>query len=120
VQAWNTVTGFLRDQRGSPGSRLHRGEDGLWYSYARWPSAQAREAAFASARPQTIVDAGAHMCAAIAQELPEVVLQLKSDYFCFRRTRYSVVSMRFFRPKWLEKLMGSARTGCKGIVNSYD
>ncbi len=47
VAAWSRVSAVLRAERGSLGSRLHRGSDGIWYSYAQWPSAQAREQAFA-------------------------------------------------------------------------
>jgi len=66
VRAWSRVSELLRSQRGSLGSRLHRGPDGIWYSYAQWPSAQARDAAFAadSVDPQ-----------AIAERLPELVLE---------------------------------------------
>lgn len=34
-------------ERGSLGSRLHRGDDDLRYASAQWPSAEARRAAFA-------------------------------------------------------------------------
>jgi quinol monooxygenase YgiN len=81
VDAWNTVTLHLREEHGSLGSRLHLGNDGMWYSYARWPSALAREQAFASPRPQAIAEAGARMREAIEQEMPEVMLHLTSDYF---------------------------------------
>src|SRR5690349_12541356 len=47
VQAWSRMTDRLRSERGSLGSRLHRGADGFWYSYAQWPSAKARDDAFA-------------------------------------------------------------------------
>ncbi|MDE2335884.1 MAG: antibiotic biosynthesis monooxygenase [Alphaproteobacteria bacterium] len=41
-KAWSRVTAYLREECGSLGSRLHRGDDGLWYGYAQWPSAEAR------------------------------------------------------------------------------
>jgi len=37
VEAWSEVTRHLRETGGALGSRLHRGNDGLWYSYAQWP-----------------------------------------------------------------------------------
>lgn len=46
IAAWSTLTRRLRDERGALGSRLHRGDDGLWYAYAQWPGAEARNAAF--------------------------------------------------------------------------
>ena len=47
VAAWSTITALLRSQRGSLGSRLHRGSDALWYGYAQWPDAARRQQAFA-------------------------------------------------------------------------
>jgi heme-degrading monooxygenase HmoA len=77
IQAWSRVSELLR-QRGSLGSRLHKGADGLWYSYAQWPSAQARDDAFAlgSADPE----ASEMMRAAISERLPEIVLTPVADY----------------------------------------
>ena len=78
IAAWSRISERLRDERGSLGSRLHRGSDGLWYSYAQWPSAQARERAFAHG----VIDAeaGAQMRDAIAETFPEVILSCVSDF----------------------------------------
>jgi heme-degrading monooxygenase HmoA len=78
VQAWSRISELLFTQRGSLGSRLHRGDDGLWYSYAQWPSAQARSQAFqaGSVDPQ----ASQQMRAAIAEELPDIVLESCADF----------------------------------------
>jgi heme-degrading monooxygenase HmoA len=76
VEAWSRMTMALR-ARGSLGSRLHRGADGLWYSYAQWPSARARDEAFA--RGPADPEALAQMRAAIAESLPEVVLEVVAD-----------------------------------------
>ena len=78
VQAWSRVSHLLRKERGSLGSRLHSGSDGLWYSYAQWPSAEARERAFAQGPVDA--DAGARMDAAIMERLPEVVLEVRADF----------------------------------------
>lgn len=43
VEAWSRISTKLRSERGSLGSRLHKGPDGWWYSYAQWPSAEARQ-----------------------------------------------------------------------------
>jgi hypothetical protein len=77
IEAWSRVTDLLV-ARGSLGSRLHRGSDGIWYSYAQWPSSQARNEAFAG-EP---VDPGniERMRKAIAERLPEIVLDPLSDY----------------------------------------
>jgi heme-degrading monooxygenase HmoA len=78
LAAWSRISDLLLHERGSLGSRLHRGSDGLWYSYAQWPSAQARRDAFA----QGPVDAaaGARMEAAIDERFPEVVLEMCADF----------------------------------------
>jgi hypothetical protein len=70
-EAWTQVTESLLS-RGSLGSRLHLGDDGLWYGYAQWPSEEARRAAFAAGD----VDAAAvaRTRAAIIEELPEIIL----------------------------------------------
>lgn len=77
IDAWSRVSDALR-RRGSLGSRLHRGSDGVWYSYAQWPSAQARQDAFAlgSADPSV----SARMQAAIAESWPEVILEPVADF----------------------------------------
>jgi Antibiotic biosynthesis monooxygenase len=76
IEAWTQVSVELR-ALGSLGSRLHRGPDGLWYSYAQWPSEAARARAFAQPdgdpRPRDI------MRAAIAERLPEILLEPVSD-----------------------------------------
>jgi hypothetical protein len=77
VRAWSRTTDLLR-ARGSLGSRLHRGSDGLWYGYAQWPSAQARAEAFALGPVDD--SAIARMRQAIAESLPEVVLEPVADF----------------------------------------
>jgi len=87
VEGWSRISaGLLRD-RGSLGSRLHRGADGIWYSYAQWPSAQARDAAFAL--PAVDPDASTLMRDAIAERLPEVVLESVSDFMVLQSGKRS-------------------------------
>ncbi len=74
--AWAEVTERLLDA-GSLGSRLHRGDDGCWYGYAQWPSAEVRAAAFAK---NLAPGASAAMQAAIAETLPSVELTPVADY----------------------------------------
>ncbi|MEP7099421.1 MAG: antibiotic biosynthesis monooxygenase [Burkholderiales bacterium] len=76
--AWSRVSALLLSERGSLGSRLHRGPDGLWYSYAQWPSAQARAQAFASGPVDA--EAARQMGEAIAESLPEIVLESVADF----------------------------------------
>lgn len=78
VRAWSRVSELLRSERGSLGSRLHRGPDGVWYSYAQWPSAEVRDRAFALGPVDA--EAAAQMNAAIAESLPELMLDPVADY----------------------------------------
>jgi hypothetical protein len=78
VEAWSRVSRFLLTQRGSLGSRLHRGSDGIWYSYAQWPDAAARQSAFAA--PSGEPAALEVMRAAILEGLPEIELEPCADF----------------------------------------
>jgi heme-degrading monooxygenase HmoA len=78
VAAWSRVTSLLKKDRHSLGARLHEGNDGLWYSYAQWPSAEAREAAFAQGSVDPV--ASQLMQDAIAEKLEEIQLTEKGSY----------------------------------------
>lgn len=78
VEAWSRITRLLRTQRGSLGSRLHRGPDGLWYSYTQWPSAAAK--AEGLALPSVDPEAWQRLRDAIAESLPEVILEPVADF----------------------------------------
>lgn len=78
VTGWSRVSARLLAERGSLGSRLHRGADGLWYSDAQWPSAEARDVAFSLGS----IDAEASrlMRESIAEALPEIALESVADF----------------------------------------
>ena len=76
TQAWTTITEILKT-RGSLGSRLHKSSDGLWYGYAQWPSATARELAFAT--PIENFAASHAMNKAISERFPEILLEPMAD-----------------------------------------
>ena len=78
IEGWSRVSAGLLEERGSLGSRLHRSADGIWYSYAQWPSSDARDEAFAL--PAVDPEAVTMMRDAIAERLPELVLESVSDY----------------------------------------
>jgi hypothetical protein len=78
ISAWSRLSERLRSERGSLGSRLHRGSDGLWYGYAQWPNARARELAMAEGSVDP--EATRQMRDAIAESLPELVLESVADY----------------------------------------
>lgn len=71
VDAWSRVTDFYVRHHGGLGSRLHRGDDGLWYAYAQWPDAATRERAFAR---EELADAHEAMRDAVAERLPPILL----------------------------------------------
>jgi len=77
IAAWSRITESLRTHAGSQGSRLHRGNDGLWYGYAQWPDDATRQRAFAQPLDP---EASAQLRAAIAESLPEVLLAPVSDF----------------------------------------
>ncbi|MEQ1518077.1 MAG: antibiotic biosynthesis monooxygenase [Usitatibacteraceae bacterium] len=78
IRAWASISDRLLKHHGSLGSRLHKGPDDVWYSYAQWPSSEARDLAFSS--PSEDPEAAAEMRAAIAEEFREIVLQAVADF----------------------------------------
>jgi heme-degrading monooxygenase HmoA len=78
MQAWSRITELLVTERGSLGSRLHRGPDAIWYSYTQWPSAQAK--AEGLARPSVDPEAWQQLREAIAESLPELILEPVCDF----------------------------------------
>ena len=78
IEAWSQVSRLLREKRGSLGSRLHLGSDGIWYSYAQWPSAATR--AKSAALPPVDPDAKRRMSDSVREELPEIELHSVSDF----------------------------------------
>lgn len=77
IATWTRISELLYTQHGSLGSRLHRGADGIWYSYAQWPNAEARVRAFAA--PPVDPQASALQKACVAEYFPEIVLEPVSD-----------------------------------------
>jgi heme-degrading monooxygenase HmoA len=77
IAAWSTITRCLKRDRGSLGARLHRGQDGIWYSYAQWPTVAAREAAFALG--DVDAKAQAAMNEAIKEHLPVILMEPVAD-----------------------------------------
>lgn len=77
IEAWSEVTAYYRENFDSLGSRLHRGDDGIFYAYAQWKSAEQREKAFENA---VELEAGTKMREAIEERFPEVRLEILSDY----------------------------------------
>ena len=45
-QLWHKIATYFVQSRGAIGSCLHKGEDGLWVAYSRWPDKKTRDAAW--------------------------------------------------------------------------
>jgi heme-degrading monooxygenase HmoA len=84
IAAWSRITDLLRRERGSLGSRLHRGSDGLWYGYAQWSSDAARQAAFAI---PVDPEASAQLRDAVEVAYPEVALEAAADFLVLPEAR---------------------------------
>lgn len=80
IESWSEITDFYVENFDSLGSRLHRGNDGLFYAYAQWKSAEQRENAFKNA-PK--LEAGIKMREAIEESFPEIILEIHSDFLKF-------------------------------------
>jgi heme-degrading monooxygenase HmoA len=80
IEAWSEITAYYREKFDSLGSRLHRGDDGIFYAYAQWRSEADRENAFANS-PKS--EAGKRMREAIEEGFEPVILEKLSDYLIF-------------------------------------
>jgi hypothetical protein len=47
VETWSGITDYLKRECNAHGSRLHQGEDGVFFAYAQWPSLEVFEASAA-------------------------------------------------------------------------
>lgn len=77
VAGWRRCSTEIKKRFGSYGSRLHRTDTGLFVSYGRWPSVEARE----PYRRELDFDPESFqlMQSAIARELPEMRMQIVGD-----------------------------------------
>jgi hypothetical protein len=73
IKAWTRISELYLHRYGSLGSRLHRGPDGIWYSYAQWLDEATRAKAFSADTQDK--EAGELMREAIAESLPEIGLE---------------------------------------------
>ena len=76
-EGWRRCSTAIRAEFGSYGARLHRGDDGLWLAYGRWPDAAAREPHLA--RLDFDPDSFRLMRDSIREELPELRLTIVED-----------------------------------------
>jgi heme-degrading monooxygenase HmoA len=78
IESWLQITEFLHNNSGSLGSRLHRGNDNLFYGYAQWKSDEERQNAFQNSAQ--ISDAIEKMRDSIEETMPEIMLQPIADF----------------------------------------
>lgn len=45
-ECWNTIAAYFIEKRGALGSCLHKGANGLWVAYSRWPDKATRDASW--------------------------------------------------------------------------
>jgi len=83
LQAWETATRMIRAERGGLGSRLHRGEDGVWTAYAQWPDQETwqRSQALGPGEGAEVVAAAQAMRAAIEHAEEPLLLEPVRDLF---------------------------------------
>jgi len=79
VENWSARTAYLQEKYDTLGSRLHRGSDGIYYSYAQWKSVEQRERAFAL-EANKISETQERFRQAIEETFPEIQLKIISDY----------------------------------------
>ena len=84
IECWSERTAYLLEKYDSLGSRLHRGSDGVFYSYAQWKSAGQRERAF-QAEAGKISDTQKRMQEAVEESFPEIILETVSDFLIFSK-----------------------------------
>ena len=77
ADAWTGLTELIRDHKGGRGSRLHRGDDGLFYAYAQWPDRATWEAD--GSLPPEAEPLGAAMRDATLERLPAIELVPVAD-----------------------------------------
>ena len=80
IESWSEITEYYLKNFGALGSRLHKGNDGLWYAYAQWKSFEDRELAFQIKPNLNSVEI---MKEAIGESFPEILLEIKADFLMF-------------------------------------
>lgn len=76
--AWEDATRAIHEHCGSYGARLHQAEDGVFWSYARWPSEEARQTCFSGSQLSELACFGV-MKECVEERFDEVVLEDLSD-----------------------------------------
>ncbi len=86
ASAWEAGTRLIHQACGSYGAILHRGADGLFWSYASWPDEATRQKCFAE-HDWFSMDCFKTMQDCVAERFDEVTLEVLSDQLGERRTK---------------------------------
>jgi hypothetical protein len=84
---WKQIASYFVEQRGALGSCLHRGSDGLWLAYSRWPDKATRDASWpgesapSEELPEEIrkVILAIKDCGDQERKIPEICLEVIED-----------------------------------------
>jgi hypothetical protein len=87
---WSKIACYFVEHRGAIGSCLHRGSDGLWLAYSRWPDKATRDASWpgdnapSDELPEEIRQAilGIKDCVDQERKYPEICLEVVEDLLC--------------------------------------
>ena len=77
IEGWKEVTEYHLNNSGSLGSRLLQGDDGRFYAYAQWKSAEQRAEAFENS-PK--LEGALKMREAVEERFEPVMFEMLSDY----------------------------------------
>ncbi|QNL19975.1 GNAT family N-acetyltransferase [Hyphobacterium sp. CCMP332] len=88
-KAWTEATRAIHKTCASYGARLHEGADGLFWSYARWPSEELRQKCWENEGLGDLPCFGT-MRDCIEERFPEVVLTLTADELSEREAGHPV------------------------------
>lgn len=85
---WKMVAKYFIEKRGALGSCLHRGPEGLWVAYSRWPDKATRDASWPGENeasdelPEEVQDAilGIKACLDTTRKIPDLELEVVEDY----------------------------------------
>lgn len=78
VEVWSRNTPLIIERCGGQGSRLHKGEDGIWLAYAQWPDKATWQASYSV--PNWDAEGGRLMQEAVIESLPRIYLNPVADY----------------------------------------
>jgi hypothetical protein len=78
---WNKIANFFIKHRGATGSCLHKGDNGLWVAYSRWPDKKTRDASWPGEKsPNNELPEDIKHSIQIMQTIKKENSELEADY----------------------------------------